>query len=64
MPPAPPIGPERDVEIERRRALLPVHMRRDPAYHPRAHFWNEFLEWEHEERRRSHYVGDFLGRGG
>ena len=44
--------------------MLPDHMRRDPAYDLRAHAWNEFLEWEHEVRRRSSWVGDFLPEDG
>jgi hypothetical protein len=42
VPPIPREGPERVPEIMRRRALLPPHLRRDPAFAITSSVWDTF----------------------
>jgi hypothetical protein len=51
-------GPERFQEIHRRRALLPPHLRHDPAYAIAFPNWDTFSRWEWNAKRRTGYLGD------
>jgi hypothetical protein len=49
---------ERIAEIRRRRALLSVELRRDPAYAIGSTNWDTFSSWEWDAVRWAGYLGD------
>jgi hypothetical protein len=46
VPHVPRDGPERMQEIRRQRALLPMALRRDPAFAIASPNWETFSRWE------------------
>jgi hypothetical protein len=58
VPPVPRGGPERRREIRQRRALLPMHLWRDPAFAIESTNWDTFSHWEMCPDRRAGYLGD------
>jgi hypothetical protein len=58
VPPVPRNGLERVREIHRRRGLLPMHLRHDPAFDIGSPNWDTFSRWELRPDRRAGYLGD------
>jgi hypothetical protein len=58
MPSVPRDGPEYWREIRQRRALLPMHLRRDPAFAIKSTNWDTFSRWKVRPDRRAGYLGD------
>jgi hypothetical protein len=58
VPLVPRDGPERQPEIHRRRALLPMHLRRDPPFDIESLNWDKFFRWEVRPDWRAGYLGD------
>jgi hypothetical protein len=58
MPPIPRDELEHVREIRRRRALLPMHLRRDLAFDIGSPNWDTFSRWELRPYRHAVYLGD------
>jgi hypothetical protein len=58
VPPIPRGRPERRREIRRRHALLPMHLRRDPAFAIESTNWDTFSCWEVRPDRHTGYLSD------
>jgi hypothetical protein len=58
VPPVPREGPERVKEIHMLRALLPMDLRRDPAFAIASPKWDTFSAWEWRPEQRASYLGD------
>jgi hypothetical protein len=58
VPPVPRDGPERRREIRRWWALLPMHLRRDPAFDIESLNWDTFSQWEVRPDRLAGYLSD------
>ena len=57
VPPVPPRGEERTVEILRRRRLLPDYLRGDVQFHPQSEWWDRPAA-ERDPRRRAGLRGE------
>jgi hypothetical protein len=58
VPPVPHGRPERRREIHWRCALIPMHLRRNPAFAIESTNWDTFSRWEVRPDRRADYLGD------
>jgi hypothetical protein len=61
VPPIQSEGSERVPEIMQRRALLPPHLRHDPAFAITSSAWDTFGSWEWRAEWRAGYLGDSHG---